>query len=113
MSNLQKTVLKSRLPPTGVPTSSNNTDTKRGRQKDYTPIQWNQYFAEQRDVTIDIRTKFKIYLSKTSSEPGPLLLLLHGGGFSALTWSHFSVQSYSLSLPFQFKRTYSCTIFLF
>jgi protein phosphatase methylesterase 1 len=33
-----------------------------------------------------------VYLTKPPSQPGPCLLLLHGGGFSALSWSLFTVE---------------------
>lgn len=61
-----------------------------GRQKDYNPTQWNEYFAEKKDVLVGNNT-FRVYLSAPSEKPGPVLVLLHGGGFSALTWSHFNV----------------------
>lgn len=63
---------------------------QRGFQKDYTPVQWNEYFEEQEDIQVDDQTTFRIYKSKPSTEKGPVLFLLHGGGFSALTWALFS-----------------------
>lgn len=42
---------------------------------------------------MDDETTFRIYKSQASAEStGPVLFLLHGGGFSALTWSLFSVE---------------------
>ncbi|XP_069677418.1 protein phosphatase methylesterase 1 isoform X2 [Periplaneta americana] len=63
-----------------------------GRKRDYTPVQWNRYFSERRDVAVN-GNKFRVY---SLGDTGPLLVLLHGGGFSALTWSLFatSVTSY-------------------
>ena len=58
-----------------------------GRVRDYSPLAWNAYFAESRDIHVDGET-FRVY---ESGSEGPLLLLLHGGGFSALTWSLFNV----------------------
>lgn len=69
--------------------------SRKGRQKDYTPSQWNEYFAEKRDVEIDDKHVFRLYLTKPDSKPNaPLVVLLHGGGYSALTWSHFTVSKY-------------------
>ena len=58
-----------------------------GGPKDFTPIAWNQHFTESKDVRINATTTFRVY---TRGTEGPLLLLLHGGGFSALSWACFS-----------------------
>lgn len=53
---------------------------------------WNEYFSEMKDVKIDEHHIFRVYLSRSpDEETGPLIVLLHGGGFSALTWSLFVV----------------------
>lgn len=57
------------------------------RKRDYTPVQWDQYFEEFKDVQCEGDT-FRVYL--LGSE-GPVLVLLHGGGLSALGWALFSV----------------------
>nr|CAG4650224.1 EOG090X07NZ [Sida crystallina] len=97
MSSLQKSLLKSKLPPLGIPPPSSSAMSiaksgRRagiGRKRDYTPIHWSQYFTRSEDVVInEERDTFHVYLRGHS---GPLLLLLHGGGFSALTWALFSV----------------------
>ncbi|XP_055546979.1 protein phosphatase methylesterase 1 [Wyeomyia smithii] len=92
MSNLQRVMMKSRLPPM-CPNPKFPKPSDRGfrRQTDYNPIMWNEYFAEQRDVETKEGT-FRVYLSKQPETPGPLLVMLHGGGFSALTWAHFSME---------------------
>lgn len=131
MSSLQKSVLKSRLPP-AVPSSARSRfvgffwstkisttlstskkvqrrvqnwnwkfsfclryrdgSFKKNRQKDYSPTMWNEYFHEQKDIKVDDQHVFRVYLSRSpEQESGPLLVLLHGGGFSALTWSLFVV----------------------
>lgn len=69
--------------------------SRKGRQKDYNPGEWSEHFAEKKDIQLDEQTIFRVYLSKPSEKPNaPVILLLHGGGYSALTWSHFTVNSY-------------------
>lgn len=65
---------------------------QRAQDKDYTPTQWNDYFSTQEDIQVDENTTFRVYKSSESSQPGPVIYLLHGGGFSGLTWSLFSVE---------------------
>lgn len=89
MSTLQKTILKAKLPPSVPIGSLGSRGVRRGgvgRKRDYTPVQWNRYFSERRDVAVN-GNQFRVYCLGDS---GPLLVLLHGGGFSALTWSLFS-----------------------
>lgn len=58
---------------------------------------WNEYFFEKKDVQVDTQHKFRVYLSRSpEEETGPLIVLLHGGGFSALTWSLFVVSIISI-----------------
>ncbi|KAK6641716.1 hypothetical protein RUM44_013431 [Polyplax serrata] len=84
MSSLQKTIMKSRLPPM----APNSRFGKRMamRKNDYTPVEWNKYFEKFTDVRVE-SGKFRIYM--LGSE-GPVLFLLHGGGLSALGWSLFA-----------------------
>jgi len=77
-------------PPPGRPGGSNtNANNRRssGSARDFTPIAWNQYFSESKDVKVNDATTFRVY---TRGSSGPVLLLLHGGGFSALSWACFS-----------------------
>lgn len=92
MSNLQRVMMKSRLPPM-CPNPKFPKPSDRGfrRQTDYNPVLWSEYFAEQRDIQTS-RGVFRVYLTKQPEAAGPLLVMLHGGGFSALSWSHFSVE---------------------
>lgn len=53
----------------------------------YAPVLWNEYFNIRDDIELDVGT-FRIYRRGVE---GPLLFFLHGGGFSALTWSVLSV----------------------
>lgn len=84
MSSLQKSVLKSRIPP--LPPMSRAAKRITTRKRDYTPVQWDQYFEKFKDVQVGEDT-FRVYL--LGSE-GPVLVLLHGGGLSALGWALFS-----------------------
>uniref|UniRef100_A0A182NTV4 Protein phosphatase methylesterase 1 n=1 Tax=Anopheles dirus TaxID=7168 RepID=A0A182NTV4_9DIPT len=91
MSNLQRVMMKSRLPPM-CPNPRFPKPSDRGfrRQTDYNPLMWDAFFAEKRDVETK-QGKFRVYLSAPTEQPdAPLLVLLHGGGFSALSWAHFS-----------------------
>uniref|UniRef100_A0A8D8FUC6 Protein phosphatase methylesterase 1 n=1 Tax=Culex pipiens TaxID=7175 RepID=A0A8D8FUC6_CULPI len=92
MSNLQRCMMKSRLPPM-CPNPKFPKPNDRGfrRTTDYNPVMWSEYFAEQRDVQTG-KGVFRVYLTKQPEETGPLLVMLHGGGFSALSWAHFSVE---------------------
>ncbi|XP_059489256.1 protein phosphatase methylesterase 1 [Neocloeon triangulifer] len=84
MSNLQKSVLKSRLPPTGL--SYPRMASRKSR--DYTPASWDLYFEKKHQVKVSDTDTFCAY---TAGEVGnPILCLLHGGGFSGLTWSLFA-----------------------
>uniref|UniRef100_A0A182XLB2 Protein phosphatase methylesterase 1 n=1 Tax=Anopheles quadriannulatus TaxID=34691 RepID=A0A182XLB2_ANOQN len=90
MSNLQRVMMKSRLPPM-CPNPRFPKPSDRGfrRQTDYNPLMWDEFFAEKKDVETK-QGKFRVYLSAPSEAGAPLLVLLHGGGFSALSWAHFS-----------------------
>ncbi|KAL1398722.1 hypothetical protein pipiens_008735 [Culex pipiens pipiens] len=92
MSNLQRCMMKSRLPPMCPnPKFPKPNDHGFRRTTDYNPVMWSEYFAEQRDVQTG-KGVFRVYLTKQPEETGPLLVMLHGGGFSALSWAHFSVE---------------------
>ncbi|XP_050545243.1 protein phosphatase methylesterase 1 isoform X2 [Daktulosphaira vitifoliae] len=54
--------------------------------EDLSPISWNKYFENRRIVEID-GNKFMTYSLGESNSV--LIVLLHGGGFNALTWSLF------------------------
>lgn len=87
MSNLQRNLMKSRLPPV-APRSAKNLP---GRQKDYSPSQWSEFFHDFIDVQID-ESSFRCYRSKPAeTSTAPVLVLLHGGGYNALSWAVFSV----------------------
>uniref|UniRef100_A0A336LLI3 Protein phosphatase methylesterase 1 n=1 Tax=Culicoides sonorensis TaxID=179676 RepID=A0A336LLI3_CULSO len=91
MSNMQKHMLKSRLPPLPPKLESNLRKGVTARQKDYNPNQWDQYFEEKKDIETS-RGTFRVYLSKQPQQPGPVVVCLHGGGYSALSWAHFNIE---------------------
>ncbi|XP_063241307.1 protein phosphatase methylesterase 1 isoform X2 [Bacillus rossius redtenbacheri] len=91
MSALEKTLFKGKLPPTGLLSSARRGPG--GRRRDATPSSWHRYFEESRDVTVNDTDRFRVY---TVGRDGPVLLLLHGGGFSALTWALFSASVTSM-----------------
>ncbi|XP_077519099.1 protein phosphatase methylesterase 1-like [Amblyomma americanum] len=87
--SLQKQVLKNRLPPMRVKPFSRSMEKGRSGmlRRDYTPLSWSSYFSEARSVKTSDTDTFRVY---TKGSQGPLLLLLHGGGYSGLTWSLFT-----------------------
>ncbi|XP_055012752.1 protein phosphatase methylesterase 1-like [Boleophthalmus pectinirostris] len=72
----------------------------------YSPVSWAVYFEQMEDVCVgasDCRDVFRVYKSSPvpvrcrdvfrvykSGSQGPLLVLLHGGGHSALSWAVFT-----------------------
>lgn len=58
------------------------------KQKDFCPVSWNKYFSDCKKVKVG-ESNFNVY---TLGHSGPLLVLLHGGGYSGLTWSLFAVR---------------------
>ncbi|KAK4872086.1 hypothetical protein RN001_016210 [Aquatica leii] len=75
MSSLRKSVL-SRGPKRFNP---------RGSCTDCSPLKWSKYFDKEEQVQIEENT-FNVY---SIGNTGPVLVLIHGGGYSALTWSLF------------------------
>lgn len=56
------------------------------------PTMWDEHFNEKEDVVLENDQKFRVYFTQRDREnKKPLLVLLHGGGYSALTWAHFTV----------------------
>ncbi|XP_075054592.1 protein phosphatase methylesterase 1 [Mixophyes fleayi] len=94
MSALEKHFHLGRLPPRppmpGGLQSGSKMRMGPGRKRDFSPVPWSQYFESMEDVVVDCETgkdSFRIY---KSGSDGPVLLLLHGGGHSALSWAVFT-----------------------
>lgn len=81
MSSTLREVLTKHLPPPG--TSSLH---RGGRSRDSTPLTWEKFFDENRTVDVD-GDSFNVYLKGSD---GPVFYLLHGGGYSGLTWACFA-----------------------
>ncbi|KAM9834524.1 protein phosphatase methylesterase 1-like isoform 3-T3 [Syngnathus typhle] len=61
-----------------------------GQNLDYSPVSWEEYFEQMEDVSVvqgDGRDIFRVY---KAGHEGPLLVLLHGGGHSGLSWAVFT-----------------------
>ncbi|KAK6486426.1 protein phosphatase methylesterase 1-like [Huso huso] len=61
-----------------------------GRKRDFSPVPWSQYFENMEDVEVENETSTDSFRIYSSGSEGPVLLLLHGGGHSALSWAVFS-----------------------
>ncbi|KAH9416311.1 protein phosphatase methylesterase 1 [Dermatophagoides pteronyssinus] len=77
--------------PSGRLLASKHFALRRKSERDFTPSHWSEYFTAQQDITINDGNVFRVYLHEQSEliDNMPVLILLHGGGFSALTWSLF------------------------
>ena len=92
-SSLHKRLMQSGIvPPSGLPpkmpgSGLGGKGRKGGRSRDYySPVQWDTYFQTRNEIKIG-DDSFNVY---ESGSEGPVLILLHGGGFSGLTWSLFA-----------------------
>lgn len=83
-TSLRAEILKSKLPPT-LPSKPKITQPLK-RRKDYTPVAWHKYFEGEEDIRVG-ENVFRVY---TSGKEGAVLLLLHGGGHSGLSWAVFT-----------------------
>ncbi|XP_059382388.1 protein phosphatase methylesterase 1-like [Carassius carassius] len=84
-------LLASKHPMAGLQSGSNvKLRMGPGRKRDFTPLLWSQYFETMEDVEVEndnSKDAFRIY---SSGSHGPVLMLLHGGGHSALSWAVFT-----------------------
>ena len=90
MSALQKKVLTAKVP-RGLPPRPFGSRGGRGSGRGgrggrvYTPLHWSKYFKDRKSITIE-KSIFNVYTGGDENV-GPLLVFLHGGGYSGLTWS--------------------------
>jgi len=79
------------LSPMGLPPSYSARSSSKapvGKKRDYSALHWSSFFEVSESVVVNEGADtFNIYRRGSS---GPLLVLLHGGGFSGLTWSLFA-----------------------
>ena len=91
MSALQKKVLTSKVPRGLPPRPLGNRGGRGGGGRGgrggrvYTPLHWSKYFKNRKAISIENST-FNVYTGGEENV-GPLLVFLHGGGYSGLTWS--------------------------
>lgn len=99
MSALQRELFaKKRLPPIDeklrdmppisenenvTPSVSHSVHPSRKPIKDYSQLEWNTFFDEKLFINVD-DDKFCVY---TKGNTGPVFYLIHGGGYSGLTWA--------------------------
>ena len=104
MSALQKEIMSRRMPP--VPPNTGQSGQQKGSKNfsrsrsDYSPVNWNKYFDEKRDIQIN-GDSFRVYLKgfddmESEDTIVPLLVLLHGGGYSGLTFGLFAQEVHDL-----------------
>lgn len=89
------------LPPDSGLSGQQRNGQKSSRSRfDYSPLNWSKYFDEKRDLLIN-DDSFRVYLKgfddkSTEDSNLPLLVLLHGGGYSGLTFGPFAHEIYDL-----------------
>uniref|UniRef100_A0A669DMG3 Protein phosphatase methylesterase 1 n=1 Tax=Oreochromis niloticus TaxID=8128 RepID=A0A669DMG3_ORENI len=106
---LHLNLLASRPPMAGGFQSGSKMKMGPGRKRDFSPLPWSQYFETMEDVVVENENgkdisltavpvcKRKLSMNDThfGGSHGPVLLLLHGGGHSALSWAVFTAITYS------------------
>uniref|UniRef100_A0A3Q3ECF4 Protein phosphatase methylesterase 1 n=1 Tax=Labrus bergylta TaxID=56723 RepID=A0A3Q3ECF4_9LABR len=90
---LHLNLLASRPPMAGGLQSSSKMKMGPGRKRDFSPLPWSHYFETMEDVEVENENgkDISFYSSFCIGAHGPVLLLLHGGGHSALSWAVFTV----------------------
>ncbi|XP_029695020.1 protein phosphatase methylesterase 1-like isoform X2 [Takifugu rubripes] len=67
-----------------------DTEHDVGGKLDYSPVSWREYFDQMEDVNVGLADSTDIFRIYKAGSDGPLLVLLHGGGHSALSWAVFT-----------------------
>uniref|UniRef100_A0A8C2ZZ15 Protein phosphatase methylesterase 1 n=1 Tax=Cyclopterus lumpus TaxID=8103 RepID=A0A8C2ZZ15_CYCLU len=73
-----------------VPAEPQHVGGERRCRPDYSPVSWREYFDRMEDVSAGPDANGDVYRIYTAGDDGPLLVLLHGGGHSALSWAVFT-----------------------
>ncbi|XP_018571264.1 protein phosphatase methylesterase 1 [Anoplophora glabripennis] len=79
MSDLRKSVLGMHAKRSGLAAAS---------KQDFTPVKWTEYFDSEEKIQTE-HGNFHLF---SKGNEGPILLCLHGGGYSGLTWSLFAAE---------------------
>lgn len=82
MTDLRKAVLGIH----GKRSNSSNSRLFTVSKQNFTPVKWSTYF-EFEETVVTPQGKFHVYCK---GNDGPILLCLHGGGYSGLTWALFA-----------------------
>uniref|UniRef100_A0A8C5F4C5 Protein phosphatase methylesterase 1 n=1 Tax=Gadus morhua TaxID=8049 RepID=A0A8C5F4C5_GADMO len=83
---LHLNLLSSRPPAAGGLQAGSKMRMGPGRKRDFSPLGWSCYFQTIEDVEVETNGGKDI----SFGSHGPVLLLLHGGGHSALSWAVFT-----------------------
>ena len=88
---MESDLLRSVLKPAKRPILPKRNSPASFSSLDFSPLHWSQFFEECRDLPVSkSKGQFRVYLNGFKSEStGPCLVLIHGGGYSGLTWSLF------------------------
>ena len=99
MSNLQKAMFGKAAGAGSHPsTAQHHQQRKKSKDIDISPLPWSDYFQSKETIKIpnhkdsSVTDEFNVYICGDNSADSdcPLILLLHGGGFSGLSWALFS-----------------------
>lgn len=100
MSALQRQLMKRNMPLL-PPNHSLNRHKRTGGPRDYSPSDWSEYFDSYLDLHVpEANGTFRLYLVNMIQEEenlnSPLIILLHGAGYSGLSWGVFVKQLFSI-----------------
>ncbi|XP_030216165.1 protein phosphatase methylesterase 1 [Gadus morhua] len=87
---LHLNLLSSRPPAAGGLQAGSKMRMGPGRKRDFSPLGWSCYFQTIEDVEVETNGGKDVFRLYCSGSHGPVLLLLHGGGHSALSWAVFT-----------------------